>query len=117
MLPKNPYAVIFDMDGVLVDSEPLHEEAVRTVATKYGIELTKEDIFSFKGMRVHEVMSLVREKSGEPSNMPSPDELVKEKNEMLYAVAEQKAVLISGAVDFLKVVRGGIQHVALATAS
>jgi beta-phosphoglucomutase-like phosphatase (HAD superfamily) len=36
-------AIIFDCDGVLVDSEPLHLQAFREVLKKEGIEVSRED--------------------------------------------------------------------------
>ena len=33
-------AVIFDMDGVLLDSEPLHYEAVRLILEEQGVEVS-----------------------------------------------------------------------------
>ena len=36
-----PIGVICDLDGLLVDSEPLHFEAYRAVLKEYGIELTE----------------------------------------------------------------------------
>lgn len=36
-------AILFDMDGVLVDSEPLHFEAHRRALEKHGINITEED--------------------------------------------------------------------------
>ena len=40
-------AVIFDMDGVLVDSEPLQYEAYAQVMYRYGVELTKAEFIEY----------------------------------------------------------------------
>lgn len=42
-------AVIFDMDGVLLDSEPLHYEAVRVLLAEHGVEFPLEDYFRYLG--------------------------------------------------------------------
>jgi HAD superfamily hydrolase (TIGR01509 family) len=39
-------AIIFDFDGVIADSEPLHLRAYQEVLQKAGIELTREDYYS-----------------------------------------------------------------------
>lgn len=49
-------AVIFDMDGVLVDSEPLLFEAERILLAELGAELTEEAKKPFIGMGGHEVL-------------------------------------------------------------
>ena len=46
--------VIFDMDGVLIDSEPFWEEAGEETLAKFNIELTKEQYFSTTGLRTRE---------------------------------------------------------------
>ncbi|MCS6833559.1 MAG: HAD family phosphatase [Flammeovirgaceae bacterium] len=38
-----PFAVIFDMDGVLVDSNPYHKIALQKFCEKYGFTLTEDD--------------------------------------------------------------------------
>ncbi len=40
---KNLDAVIFDFDGVLVDSEPYHQAAINAVLTPLGLELSQEE--------------------------------------------------------------------------
>src|SRR3712207_7256279 len=40
-----PRAVLFDFDGVVVNSEPLHFQAFREVLAKEGIGLTEEDYY------------------------------------------------------------------------
>ena len=36
-------AVIFDMNGVIIDDEPLHEQTFKDVCKRYGIDLSSED--------------------------------------------------------------------------
>jgi len=49
-------AVIFDMDGLLIDSEPLWEEAEIKTLREVGVPLTKEKTKETMGLRVDEVV-------------------------------------------------------------
>jgi sugar-phosphatase len=49
-------AVIFDMDGVLIDSEPLWKIAMHEVFTDLGSTLTKADFQKTVGLRIDEVI-------------------------------------------------------------
>ena len=49
-------AIIFDMDGVLIDSEPLWKIAMEEVFTALGSKLTKEDFQKTVGLRIDEVI-------------------------------------------------------------
>src|SRR4051812_22769810 len=40
-----PRAVLFDFDGVVVNSEPLHFQAFREVLSRQGIDLTEEEYY------------------------------------------------------------------------
>ncbi len=42
-------AVIFDLDGVIIDSEPMHERSLREVLRLYDIDLTEEEFDQFRG--------------------------------------------------------------------
>ena len=46
--------VIFDMDGLLIDSEPLWEEAGTELLARYGCALTHEQYASSTGLRTRE---------------------------------------------------------------
>lgn len=47
-------AAIFDMDGVLIDSEPLWQEAGIETLSRYGISLTREQYHTSTGLRTEE---------------------------------------------------------------
>lgn len=49
--------VIFDMDGLLIDSEPLWTEAATEVFSDYGKKLTPADFASTTGLRTSEFVS------------------------------------------------------------
>ncbi len=42
-------AVIFDMDGVIIDSEPLHREAFYHMAARLGFDMSREEYDQFIG--------------------------------------------------------------------
>ena len=49
-------AAIFDMDGILIDSEPLWQEAESKVFATVGVHLTREMCMETMGIRVDEVV-------------------------------------------------------------
>jgi len=53
-------AIIFDMDGVLVDSEPLGLEAMRRVLARHGVPYTERDNEAFLGVTTPESVRALR---------------------------------------------------------
>src|SRR2546426_8438628 len=53
-------AVIFDMDGVLVDSEPLGMEAMRRVMARQGVTYTEADNNEFVGRTTREECQILK---------------------------------------------------------
>ncbi len=51
--------VIFDMDGVLVDSGPAHQESWQRVARKHGIEITPEKFRQTFGLPSRDIVRIV----------------------------------------------------------
>ena len=49
--------VIFDMDGLLIDSEPLWNEAAAIIFNRYNIKLTPQQYASTTGMRTKEFLN------------------------------------------------------------
>ena len=42
LMSRSPFAVLFDMDGVIVDSNPYHKTALREFCEKHGYSLSEE---------------------------------------------------------------------------
>ena len=81
-------AVIFDMDGLLIDSEPLWKEAEIKVFGTVGIDLTARSCEQTVGLRIDQVVDLWY--SNHPWNNKSKKQVVNEIiEEMLYLI-EQK---------------------------
>lgn len=67
-------AVIFDMDGVLVDSMSYHAEAVQHIFDEIGVQMDKQDIFEREGERTVDIMRFLLEKgSGDASQFDISD--------------------------------------------
>ena len=61
-------AVIFDMDGVIVDSEPLHFDAESIIFREMGITLPDSERHTFMGMSNRKMWSLLKERFGLPGD-------------------------------------------------
>jgi sugar-phosphatase len=99
---KNFDAVIFDMDGVLTDSEPLWKIAMEEVFRSVGCSLTREDFQKTVGLRIDEVCEFwykeaawegATPKEVEDKIMVRMVELIHENGEPLPGVMETTAYL------------------------
>ena len=41
---KSPFAILFDMDGVLIDSNPIHKIALKQFCKEHGHDLTEQQL-------------------------------------------------------------------------
>lgn len=78
--------VIFDMDGVLVDSEPLYYDANQKFLRSRNIELSREDYNEFVGISAPLMWEAIKNRFNLPESV---QELVKAENERLYVVLEE----------------------------
>ncbi len=92
-------AILFDMDGVIVDSMPHHARAWRTVLGKHGLTLQDEDIFRREGMTgSSSVIDIFREKGINP---PDSDELANLQNSKDKIFEEAQISLYPGIRDII----------------
>ena len=57
-------AILWDCDGTLIDSEPLHDECIREVAQQHGAPLVPEDVNRFLGRTSFDVWDYLRHARG-----------------------------------------------------
>lgn len=63
-MTKKIELVIFDCDGVLVDSEPLSAAAHQKVYARHGLELDQRLMFSCIGMKQRDILDKIRRETG-----------------------------------------------------
>jgi beta-phosphoglucomutase family hydrolase len=90
-LPKGPFkAYLFDCDGTIVDSMPLHYVAWKRILAEWGCEFDEQTFYSWGGMPVTEIIAALNVRNG----LAMPVEEVQRRKEALYfeILPELKAV-------------------------
>jgi beta-phosphoglucomutase family hydrolase len=80
-LPAGTFrAYLFDCDGTIVDSMPLHYKAWKTVLAEHGAEYEEELFYAWGGRPIREIIRLLNEMQG----LEMPVEEVAARKEALY---------------------------------
>ena len=105
-------AVLFDNDGVLVDTESLYFEAGRTTLTEIGIDLTLEIYQELSLRRGQSVMELAAERGLDPAEIAA----LREERDRRYARSLEKGIpLIPGAREAVAQLRQDGKRLAIVT--
>jgi len=107
-------AVIFDMDGVLVDSEPFGFEAMRRMVARYGLGYSEEENAEFLGRTTLDSCRILKARHGLPD---SAETLADFYIEGMLAQIEEGPVPMPGVPDVLERVRAGGYRLALASSA
>jgi beta-phosphoglucomutase len=100
-------AVIFDFDGVLVDSEKLHYQAFNRVLTKYHYQLSMRDYYDrFLGLSDLELLQVVNREGKLSLSGQQFKKLLDEKAELFQGMAATQAGIIEGVPQFLNMLAG-----------
>jgi mannitol-1-/sugar-/sorbitol-6-/2-deoxyglucose-6-phosphatase len=108
-------AVIFDMDGVLIDSEPVWKIAMQAVFDEVGCGLTKKDFQKTVGLRLDEVILFWYNHTGWEGLTPQE---VEEKivQRMVELISKDGKPLI-GVIETLQFLKAKGLKIGLATSS
>ncbi len=95
-------AILFDMDGVLADSEPLICEAARAMFREQGLEVFPEDFHPFVGAGENRYIGGVAEKYGLPLDLAK----AKARTYELYLkMVPERLYVFPGAADLVRACR------------
>jgi len=100
-------AIIFDMDGVLVDSEPLAMEVMRRVMAEHGVTYTEADNSEFIGRTTLEECRVLTARYG---LAPDARELTRRYVDTLVALIRERPRPMPGVPEVLLTLRERASH-------
>ncbi|WP_243385262.1 beta-phosphoglucomutase [Bacillus kexueae] len=112
-------AVIFDMDGVLVDTNKAHYEAFLKVCQKRGLTFEYDDYDSVKGMHRHEIAETIYKNNGRTYTSRDIEHFSNEKNSCYQTLVEEmdETVILPGIIAFIHDLKANGMKLAVASSS
>src|SRR5574341_1397980 len=107
-------AVIFDMDGVIIDSEPLWEKAGRILLARRGLDYNPIYRDKIVGLNQKDSGRLLKETFNLPETI---EELLAERIEILLPLYDKELELVPGLITILKELKESGFLLALASSS
>src|SRR5215213_3235223 len=108
-------AIIFDMDGLLIDSEPLWRIAEIETLSAVGVPITEEDAVQTTGLRTDEVVELWYTRY--PWSDPPQKEIEARIITRLISLTRERGQLMPGVIETLEAVSGAGYPLAIASSS
>lgn len=107
-------AVIFDMDGTLIDTERVSQASWRQAARDFGITIPEDILYAFVGCSIPNAMRMIDDEFGDPA---FTERLFTRRHEIFDATWEDELSLKPGAAEAVTAARERGLAVALATSS
>ena len=108
-------AAIFDMDGLLIDSEPFWRDVEIRVFGRLGVPLTAEMCKETMGFRINEAVAHWRR--SHPWDGPGDDEVADELVAGVIACIEREGRLMDGAIEAIEFLAGRGATLAIASSA
>jgi HAD superfamily hydrolase (TIGR01509 family) len=95
--------IMFDLDGTLAETEPLHYAAFAETLRSDGVELSRADYFSrLIGLNDHDCFATVLKESGRDASAAHLDALIARKAVSYQEIIRHRDVMYPGAADFVR---------------
>jgi mannitol-1-/sugar-/sorbitol-6-/2-deoxyglucose-6-phosphatase len=97
-------SVIFDMDGLLIDSEPIWRVAEASVLAGLGVELTDADLLDSTGRELGEMVARWRDRIPRPgpSGQPSDAEIAHQITDLVVAYVKAEGQPMPGVCEAIE---------------
>jgi HAD superfamily hydrolase (TIGR01509 family) len=114
VLPPGIAAIAWDIDGTLIDSEPLHHRALVAASRSFGTDLSDLPDMAFRGVHMLQVWEILRPRL--PPDLTRADWLAA--IEQAYVAGSGTLVPVAGAVEAVRALAArGIRQVAVSNSS
>ena len=105
-------AVLFDMDGVIAETEHVHVEAEKQTLLKYGVQITEDELHRYTGTTAKQMfMELIAKYKLDTTF----ERIFNEKEEVMFKLLEMDTQPVKGVIELLYKLKE--KHVKLAVAS
>ena len=112
----DPKAVLFDMDGVLFNSMPLHARSWNRSMASFGIAMSEAEAYEFEGMRgVETIRTLCRRQWRREISDKEAEEMYAVKSRMF--AAQPEAEKIEGVERLMHTIKDGGLKISIVTGS
>jgi len=111
--PSDGFGVIFDMDGVVVDSEPMTIRSYLQAFREYGVQVSAEEYIRRVVVAGCRVSRLFRD-HGDGAKWPA---VFARKNDIYRELVREEMRMMPGALELLKELRKSVVPCALATSA
>lgn len=109
-------AVLFDMDGVLFDSMPNHAYAWSHAMTRYGLQMTPEEVYMNEGRTGSSTINLLAQRFwGRDATGEEKQQIYEAKSRVFNTLPEAKPM--PGALETLQAVKAKGLQIVLVTGS
>jgi len=99
-------AIIFDFDGVIADSEPVHCDAIREVAATVGVTISDDDYQAiYIGFDDRDAFREVLRQAGRAADETKVAEMCEAKAEAFDRLAGRGVAAIAGALELARAVK------------
>jgi beta-phosphoglucomutase-like phosphatase (HAD superfamily) len=100
ILPRKAHAVVFDMDGLILDTEPIYRDAMTSVARDCGLDMPLELYLTTIGLSGEATRALLSERFGKAFDF---DVFWNRASKQFYEMAVLQLRLKAGVVELLDV--------------
>tara|TARA_Y100001960_G_C14462961_1_gene722981 strand:+ start:97 stop:762 length:666 start_codon:yes stop_codon:yes gene_type:complete len=94
-------AICFDMDGIIVNSEPYHFKATQLALMKYGVKYSNEQGKLFVGKTVKDTMTAICKEN----KIGNVNQIIEYRESLFFEMLEKQIQLREGILDILKLIK------------
>lgn len=111
-------AVIFDMDGVIIDSEPIHKDVEKKIFKRLGVTVTGEEHDSYVGVTSENMWNSIKQKHNLSESVSTEELIEMEVKEYIGFLLQHEDIKpITGVVELINELYKNNMKVALASSS